>query len=180
MKNIARKIRNHFYKLLNRLFNNSNFSKSNDLLTRSVYNTTVGSYNYLGKGVIINNTVMGNYCSVAAYTQIGGMEHNIYAITTSTKVSKPLKSEPVRIGDDVWIGAGVYVKSGVSLGRGSVIGAGAVVLTDVPAYTIVGGVPARKLRDRFSSEIKASVMGLSFSVEPKSLKEINEDFSNRR
>lgn len=53
------------------------------------------------------------------------------------------------IEDDVWIGQGAILMSGIRVGRGSIIAAGAVVTDDVPAYEIHGGVPARKLRDRF-------------------------------
>lgn len=53
----------------------------------------------------------------------------------------------VKIKDDVWVGAGVIILSGVTIGECSVIGAGAVVTKDVEPYTIVAGVPARKIRD---------------------------------
>lgn len=49
----------------------------------------------------------------------------------------------------MWGGAGACIKSGVTVGNGAVIGAGAVVISDVPAYTIDGGVPAVQLRRRF-------------------------------
>ena len=52
-----------------------------------------------------------------------------------------------KIKDDVWIGAGVIILSGVTIGECSVIGAGAVVTKDVEPYTVVAGVPARKIRD---------------------------------
>ena len=54
------------------------------------------------------------------------------------------------IGHDVWIGHGVTVTAGVTIGTGAVIGAGAVVTKDVAPYTVVGGVPARFIKRRFT------------------------------
>lgn len=60
---------------------------------------------------------------------------------------------PLDIGDDVWIGDRVTILSGCRrIGRGAVIAAGAVVTRDVPAFAIVGGVPARLIRMRFDPE----------------------------
>ncbi len=59
------------------------------------------------------------------------------------------RTNTVTIGHDVWIGHGATVLPGVTVGDGAVIGAGAVVTKDVDPYTIVGGVPAHKIRDRF-------------------------------
>ncbi|MFO7920137.1 chloramphenicol acetyltransferase [Rhodobacteraceae bacterium W635] len=56
----------------------------------------------------------------------------------------------VTIGHDVWIGHGVTITAGVSIGDGAVVGAGAVVTKDVAPYTIVGGVPAKPIRRRFT------------------------------
>lgn len=53
----------------------------------------------------------------------------------------------MKIKDDVWIGAGVIILSGITIGECSVIGAGAVVTQDVEPYTVVAGVPARKIKD---------------------------------
>ena len=55
-------------------------------------------------------------------------------------------SKPITIGEGVWIGANATICGGVHIGDHSVIGAGAVVLKDVPADSVVAGVPARVLR----------------------------------
>lgn len=56
------------------------------------------------------------------------------------------------IGNDVWIGYEAVILSGVTIGDGSIIGTRAVVTKDIPPYTIVGGVPAKHIRKRFSEE----------------------------
>ena len=57
---------------------------------------------------------------------------------------------PVTVGHDVWIGAGVRFRGGVNVGTGAIVAAGSVVTKDVPPYAIVGGVPAKLIRWRFS------------------------------
>lgn len=57
------------------------------------------------------------------------------------------KTESVHIGDKVWIGTRVTILSGVTVGDGAVIAAGALVINDVPAGSLVGGVPAKVLKD---------------------------------
>lgn len=57
---------------------------------------------------------------------------------------------PIRIGDHVWIGTGAIVLKGVTIGEGAVIAAGAVVTRDVPAASLVAGVPARVIRENVS------------------------------
>lgn len=60
--------------------------------------------------------------------------------------NKLVKDEKIIIEDDVWIGASVTVLPGVRVGKGAIIGAGSVVTKDVPAYTVVAGVPAKPIR----------------------------------
>ena len=66
------------------------------------------------------------------------------------------------IGNDVWIGYEAVVLAGVSIGDGAVIGARAVVAKDMPPYTIVGGVPARTIRRRFSQEVISVLLALKW------------------
>ena len=63
-----------------------------------------------------------------------------------------MEEKPVYIGDDVWIGDRVIILPGVHVGDGCVIAAGSVVTKDVPRYTVVGGVPAKVIRERFSED----------------------------
>ena len=60
--------------------------------------------------------------------------------------------QPVVIEDEVWCGANVTILKGVTLGRGSVVAAGAVVTKSFPPYSIIGGVPAKLLKMRFTPE----------------------------
>lgn len=63
------------------------------------------------------------------------------------------KKHLIMIGNDVWIGSGVTIMRGVTIGDGAVVAAGAVLTKDVPPYAIVGGVPAKVIKYRFSEEI---------------------------
>ncbi len=66
------------------------------------------------------------------------------------------------IGNDVWIGYEAVIMAGVTIGDGAIIGARAVVTKDVPPYTIVGGVPAREIRRRFSDDVIARLLELKW------------------
>ena len=66
------------------------------------------------------------------------------------------------IGNDVWIGYEAVIMAGVTIGDGAIIGTRAVVTKDVPPYTIVGGVPARQIRKRFSEDMIAYLLALKW------------------
>lgn len=66
------------------------------------------------------------------------------------------------IGNDVWIGYEAIVLSGVTIGDGAIVGTRAVVTKDVPPYTIVGGIPAKPIRNRFSAEVIASLLEIKW------------------
>lgn len=66
------------------------------------------------------------------------------------------------VGNDVWIGFEAVILAGVTIGDGAIVGARAVVTKDVPPYTIVGGVPARPIRKRFSEETIAKLSAMKW------------------
>ena len=75
-----------------------------------------------------------------------------YITELTEKDKRPEDDSDVTIGTGAWIGANVIILKGVHVGRESVVAAGSVVTHDVPPYTIVGGVPARYIRDRFTPD----------------------------
>lgn len=110
-------------------------------------NSGIGVNAQISSEVTIGNDVMmGPYCFI--YTS----NHRTDRIDTPMWKQGFTEVRPVVIGDDVWIGARVTVLPGVHIGKGSVIGAGAVVTKDVPAYSVVGGNPAKVLRYRVVKE----------------------------
>ena len=75
-----------------------------------------------------------------------------YIIDVTTNEKLPENDAPVVIEDDVWCGANVTILKGVTIGHGSVVAAGAVVTQSFPPYSIIGGVPAKLIKMRFTEE----------------------------
>jgi galactoside O-acetyltransferase len=99
----------------------------------------------IGEFVVIRasgGVTIGNRVLVAAHAVISSRQH-----PTTLPRWGVTEDAPIAIEDDVWIGAGAIVLPGVTIGRGAVIAAGAVVTANVPPLTMVGGVPARVIKD---------------------------------
>lgn len=106
-------------------------------------NSGIGVYAKIPSGVEIGSDVMmGPYCKI--YTQ----NHNFKDLTKPIRVQGYLPRENVFISDDVWIGGHVIILPGVKIGKGSIIGAGSVVTKNFPDYSIIGGNPARVIKNR--------------------------------
>lgn len=123
----------------------------------------IGSQVYIGKDVHIEaNCRIGNYCLIANRVAIVGRhDHDFKKIgfpvrfapwIASKRFISPYRSEEACIEDDVWLGYGSIVLTGTIVGRGSIVAAGSVITKSVPPYSIVGGVPAKVIGRRFSSD----------------------------
>jgi acetyltransferase-like isoleucine patch superfamily enzyme len=116
-----------------------------------IYNTKVGKFTCIGPGV---NTGMGAHPSSVFVSVHPLFYSTIGQASGMTIIDKNLFEEfpETYIGNDVWIGNNVSIKYGVKIGNGAIIGAGAVVTKDVEPYSVVGGVPAKIIKYRFSPE----------------------------
>ena len=149
-------------------------------------NVRVGYGSVVNGGADISDTEIGKYVSIGARlrTDIGmhpvdgrhaalhtafystknihGFSYALRDTYTGDKYLDEKKGIRVRIGNDVWIGNDVILMEGVTIGDGAAIAAGAVVTSDIEPYVLYGGVPARKLRDRFPADKAEKLLELKW------------------
>lgn len=97
--------------------------------------------------VVRGNVRAGDGVRIGSHASVLGFAHN-HADPDQPIHTQGLSSSGIVIGDDVWIGSGAIVVDGVTIGSHVIVAAGAVVTRDVPDYAVVGGNPARVLKDR--------------------------------
>jgi len=119
----------------------------------------IGIYTSIGKNVNITKTKIGNYTSIANNVSIGQGEHDISRISTKAMFYGEsgydiLTQNECIIGHDVWIGTHVVILRGVTIGNGAVIGAGAIVTKNISDFEVVVGIPAKKIKNRFSTDFQ--------------------------
>ncbi len=155
---------NHYFEGWNAIGKNTEISYTN-----------VGLGTYINDNCIIRMTKIGRYCSIGNNVQMGIGTHptKIHVSThpaffstskacgftfTEKNTFEELayidqeRKYVLSIGNDVWVGSNTIFTDGLHIGNGAIIAAGAVVTKDVPPYAIVGGIPAKVIRYKFTDE----------------------------
>jgi acetyltransferase-like isoleucine patch superfamily enzyme len=158
-------------------------------------NVNIKSYSYIANNTNIINCDIGKFCSIGPYVNIGLGMHPIDRFSTSPIFYNPnnffkiklvkdanfIEYKNVIIGNDVWIGASSTILDGVRIGDGSIIAAGAVVTKDVPAYSIVGGVPAKVIKYRFDNETISKMKKVNWwNKDLEELKKFSDSYENTK
>lgn len=114
---------------------------------------------------------IGDFCSIAEGAKfILGGEHNFNTFSTypfrrmmiDNNYSEAISKGKITVEDDVWIGTNVLILSGVKISKGTVIAAGSVVTKSTESYSVVGGVPAKLIKRRFSDDIIQRLINFDF------------------
>ncbi|MFT6558919.1 chloramphenicol acetyltransferase [Sneathiella sp.] len=139
--------------------------------------TSMGDYSYVVNDSDIIYSKIGKFVNIAAHVRINPGQHpmdraslhhfqyrsDMYGLGEDDQgFFESRRSLQVVIDHDVWIGHGVTVQGGVRIGTGAIIGSAAVVTKDVPPYTIITGVPGTVMRERFSQEVRDSLLRIQW------------------
>lgn len=146
----------------------------------------IDKYTQIGDNVIVTNskTTIGKFCSIAKGVALGPSQHPIDFLSThgfqyekhsagfvneNNIYNVSHLSKPCTIGNDVWIGRNAIIKDGITIGHGAVVGCGAVVTKDVPAYSVVVGIPAKIIKYRFDEETIKELLELKWWDYPENI-----------
>lgn len=159
--------------------------------------SSLGDYSYVMQRCDIIYTDIGKFSNIASDVRINpgnhpvewvSQHHFLYRLKQYELAGEDNESffkwrsiQRVHIGHDTWIGHRAIILPGITIGNGAVIAAGSVVTKDVAPYTIVGGVPAKQIRQRFPSAIGRSLEKIGWwHWSHEQLRERLEDFYNIR
>lgn len=157
--------------------------------------TELGDYSYIMPNGQTWCVTIGKFSNIAASVRINATNHPMSRATqhhityragdyfddveNEHDLFAARRAQRVHIGHDTWIGHGVTILPGITIGDGAVVGSGAVVTRDVAPYTVVGGVPARFIRERFSPAIAERLQALAWwDWDHAQLREALDDFRN--
>lgn len=142
-----------------------------------IQETFIDDYSYIMDNGNVIYSRIGKFCSIASMVRLNPGNHPMNRATQhhftyrseqfglgedDPQVFSSRRSRPVSVGHDVWIGHGAIILPGVNIGTGAVVGAGSVIAKDIEPYTIVAGVPAKPIRERFSIRIQAALLRINW------------------
>jgi acetyltransferase-like isoleucine patch superfamily enzyme len=149
-------------------FVNCTFGQYNTLYEGAILDhVSLGDYSYVGANNRLSRVTVGKFCCIGPDVVAGLGRHPasdfvsihpaFYSPSAQAGVTFADRSYyeelgNIVIGNDVWIGARATIVDGVTIADGAIVATGAVVVSDVPAYAVVGGVPAKVLKYRFTPE----------------------------
>ena len=148
---------------------NTKFDKTTNILRGArISSYSIGRYSRIGVNAVVAHADIGNFSVISMESVLGpGMHPTNYLTPHSIFYRRgswgfhddwvkgiDFEEEPlITIGNDVWIGRHCTIMNGVTIGDGAIVAANATVTKDVPPFAIVGGMPARVIKYRFSPEI---------------------------
>jgi acetyltransferase-like isoleucine patch superfamily enzyme len=155
-------------------------AKKRETLTKKG-NLVIGDYTYGHENIDFQiykgsecKVEIGKFCSIGPNAKIilGGIHPpnwvSLYPFRINFKIEgaytdgMPSTNGNIVIGNDVWIGTDVTILSGITIGNGAIIATGSLVTKNVEPYTIVGGVPCKLIKKRFSDEVIAKLEKISW------------------
>ncbi|MEM9872137.1 MAG: chloramphenicol acetyltransferase [Pseudomonadota bacterium] len=138
----------------------------------------IGDYSYCARMCDFANVTIGKFANIASNVRIGATDHPLDKASLHHFLYRSAsywddaeddadwfarrKTRRAFVGHDTWIGHAAQIKPEVTVGHGAVVASGAIVTKDVAPYTIVGGVTATKIRDRYAPGVADRMMALAW------------------
>ncbi|WP_461629860.1 CatB-related O-acetyltransferase [Labilibaculum euxinus] len=165
------------YRLKNTTLNHKTVLEGSNAIGNksNIVNSSIGFASYIGDNCYLPHARIGKYCSIASDVKIVIGAHPTERFVSThpaffsnkkqagftfveegkfKEINWAISTEKilVDVGNDVWIGNDVKILQGIRIGNGAIIATGTVVTKDIKPYSIVGGIPGKVIRNRFSLE----------------------------
>lgn len=143
-----------------------------------IVNVDMGDYSYCDRTCDLANAKIGKFANIASFVRIGATDHPLQKaslhhflyrsasywddVEDDAEWFQQRAARLTHIGHDTWIGHNAQIKPEVTIGHGAIIASGSVVTKDVAPYTIVGGVTASKIRDRYAPGVADRMIALAW------------------